>query len=77
MMVAFAELERDMIVERTRAGLEAAKAQGKTGGRPSAMTAKMLKDARKRKEAGESYATIAKALGVGPATVHRALTGGK
>ncbi|MGY5048740.1 recombinase family protein [Streptomyces sp. 900105755] len=28
MMVAFAELERDMIVERTRAGLDAAKAKG-------------------------------------------------
>jgi DNA invertase Pin-like site-specific DNA recombinase len=77
MMVAFAELERDMIVERTRAGLEAAKAQGRTGGRPSKMTPKMLKEARQRKEAGESFGTIAKALGVGPATIHRALTGSK
>jgi DNA invertase Pin-like site-specific DNA recombinase len=77
MMVAFAELERDMIMERTRAGLDAAKAQGKTGGRPSVMTPKMLKEARQRKEGGESYATIAKALGVGPATIYRALTGSK
>lgn len=74
MMVAFAELERDMIVERTRAGLETAKAQGRTGGRPKAMTADMLAAAQRRKAAGESYGTIAKALGVGQATVYRALT---
>ncbi|MER5840030.1 recombinase family protein [Streptomyces prasinus] len=35
MVVAFAELERGVIVERTRAGLDAAKAQGCTGGRPT------------------------------------------
>ena len=33
MMAAFAELERDIIHERTMAGLAAAKAQGRTGGR--------------------------------------------
>jgi hypothetical protein len=32
--VAFAELERDIIHERTTAGLAAAKAQGRIGGRP-------------------------------------------
>ncbi|MFB7665644.1 recombinase family protein [Kitasatospora sp. NPDC056138] len=74
MMVAFAELERDVIVERTRAGLEAAKAQGRVGGRPKAMTPDMLAAAQRRKAAGESYGTIAKALGVGQATVYRALT---
>lgn len=73
MMVAFAELERDMIVERTRAGLEAAKAQGRVGGRPKAMTPDMLAAAQRRKAAGESYGEIAKALGVGKGTVHRAL----
>ena len=34
MMAVFAELERDIIHERTMAGLAAAKAQGRTGGRP-------------------------------------------
>ncbi|MEV2212988.1 recombinase family protein [Streptomyces sp. NPDC050997] len=74
MMVAFAELERDMIVERTRAGLEAAKAQGRTGGRPKAMTEDMIAAAKARRAAGESYGAIAKALGVGQATVYRQLS---
>ena len=39
MMAAFAELERDIIHERTMAGLAAAKAQGRTGGRPTVMDA--------------------------------------
>ena len=37
MMAAFAELERDIIHERTMAGLVAAKAQGRNGGRPTVM----------------------------------------
>jgi DNA invertase Pin-like site-specific DNA recombinase len=35
MMAAFAELERDIIHERTMAGLAAARAQGRRGGRPT------------------------------------------
>ncbi|MCX4882319.1 recombinase family protein [Streptomyces sp. NBC_00847] len=73
MMVAFAELERDMIVERTRAGLDAAKAQGRTGGRPSVMDADKLVAARARKVKGESVTAIAKALKVSRATMYRAL----
>ena len=74
MMVAFAELERDMIIDRTKAGLAAAKAQGRTGGRKKALDAKQIKQAKAMKTAGDSYATIAKALGVGVGTVHRTLT---
>ncbi|WP_307826894.1 recombinase family protein [Streptomyces pactum] len=74
MMVAFAEIERDMIVECTRAGLEAAKAQGRTSGRPKAMTEEMIAAAKARRAAGESYGAIAKALGVGQATVYRHLS---
>ncbi len=36
-IVAFAELERDIIHERSMAGLAAARAQGKAGGRPTVM----------------------------------------
>ena len=39
MMAAFAELERDIIHERTMAGLAAARAQGRYGGRPTVMDA--------------------------------------
>lgn len=73
MMVAFAELERDMIVERTRAGLDAAKAKGRTGGRPAVMDADKLAAARARQAAGESVTAIAKALKVSRATLYRAL----
>ena len=64
MMAAFAELERDIIHERIMAGLAAAKAQGRTGGRPTVMDADKLAAARARRERGESPAKIAKALGV-------------
>ncbi|MFD8027927.1 recombinase family protein [Streptomyces sp. NPDC055722] len=73
MMVAFAELERDMIVERTRAGLDAAKAQGRTGGRPTVMDADKIAAARARRAKGESVTAIAKALNVSRATLYRAL----
>ncbi|WP_328288297.1 recombinase family protein [Streptomyces blattellae] len=71
MMVAFAELERDMIVERTRAGLDAAKAQGRTGGRPTVITEDVLTVAKARKAKGESITAIAKALGLSRATLYR------
>ncbi len=73
MMAAFAELERDIIHERTMAGLAAAKAQGRTGGRPTVMDADKLAAARARRERGESPAKIANALGVSRASIYRHL----
>jgi DNA invertase Pin-like site-specific DNA recombinase len=73
MMAAFAELERDIIHERTMAGLVAARAQGRRGGRPVVMDADKLAAARARRERGESPAQIAKALGVSRASVYRHL----
>lgn len=73
MMAAFAELERDIIRERTRAGLEAAKAQGRTGGRPSVVNEDILCAARARRAKGESVNSIADALGVSRPTLHRHL----
>ena len=72
-MAAFAELERDIIHERTMAGLEAARAQGRRGGRPVVMDADKLAAARARRERGESPAQIARALGVSRASVYRHL----
>ncbi len=74
MMAAFAELERDIIHERTMAGLAAARAQGRNGGRPTVMDADKLAAARARRERGESPAAIAKALGVSRASVYRHLS---
>ncbi|WP_306300380.1 recombinase family protein [Streptomyces scabiei] len=70
-MVAFAELERDMIVEPTRAGLDAAKAQGRTGGRPTAITEDEPTVAKAGTAEGESVSVIAEALGVSRATLYR------
>jgi DNA invertase Pin-like site-specific DNA recombinase len=76
MMAAFAELERDIIHERTMAGLAAARAQGRTGGRPTVMDADKLAAAQARRERGESPAQIARALGVSRASVYRHLPAG-
>jgi DNA invertase Pin-like site-specific DNA recombinase len=73
MMAAFAELERDIIHERTMAGLEAARAQGRNGGRPTVMNPDKLAAARARRERGESPTQIARALGVSRASVYRHL----
>lgn len=70
---AMAEFERSLIMERTRAGLDAAKAQGRTGGRPSVVNEDVLTVARARKAKGESVSAIAKALGVSRATLYRHL----
>ena len=73
MMAAFAELERDMIHERTMAGLAAARALGHVGGRPSVMNSDKLAIAKSRRASGESPTQIAKALGVSRASVYRHL----
>jgi DNA invertase Pin-like site-specific DNA recombinase len=73
MMAAFAELERDINHERTMAGLEAARAQGRHGGRPTVMDEDKLAAARARRERGESPTAIARALGVSRASVYRHL----
>ena len=73
MMAAFAELERDIIHERTMAGLAAARAQGRVGGRPTVMDADKLAAARARRDRGESPTEIAKALGISRASVYRHL----
>ena len=73
MMAAFAELERDIIHERTMAGLKAARAQGRVGGRPTVMDPDKLAAARARRARGESPAEIARALGVSRASVYRHL----
>ncbi len=44
---ALAEFERDLIRERTLAGLEAAKTRGRRGGRPAVMTPAKLRQAQR------------------------------
>ena len=73
MMAAFAELERDMLRERTMAGLAAARAQGRVGGRPVVMDADRIAAATARRANGESPTQIAQALGVSRASIYRHL----
>ncbi|MFG1963680.1 recombinase family protein [Nonomuraea sp. NPDC049028] len=68
-----AEMERDLIQERTLDGLAAARAAGRTGGRPVAVTEDVLAAARARRERGQSVTQIARELRVGRSTLYRAL----
>ncbi len=71
MLAAFAELERELIVERTMAGLARARAAGKRGGRPRKVVNRSKVQALAAN--GDSLATIAKAVGVSKSSVHRIL----
>ena len=70
---ALAEIERGLIVDRTRAGLAAARARGRVGGRPSVMTAAKLKAAREMYDAGTTIAEIARVIDVSRRTLYRHL----
>ncbi|KFG90354.1 putative recombinase [Sphingobium herbicidovorans NBRC 16415] len=69
---AVAEFERDLLIERTQAGLSRAKAEGKTLGRPSALSQKQQEVVRSRRAAGVSLGTLAKEYGVSRAAIQRA-----
>ncbi|MEV1002937.1 helix-turn-helix domain-containing protein [Nonomuraea sp. NPDC050202] len=66
-------MQRDLIQERTLEGRAAARAQGRTGGRPAAVTEDVLAAARARRARGQSVTQIARELGVGRSTLYRAL----
>ena len=68
-----AEMERDLIRERTLDGLRAAEAQGRRGGRPAAVNDDVLAVARARQSRGESVTAIARHLKIGRSTLYRAL----
>jgi len=70
-MAAFAQLERDTMIERTRAELAAAAANGRKGGRPRKVDDADAAKARKLREKGVTGTDIAKMLGVARAAVHR------
>jgi len=59
-IAAVAEFERDLLIERTQAGLARAKAEGKSIGRPSALSPAQAEQARTRLAGGESVAALAR-----------------
>ena len=70
MLAVFAEFERDIIQQRTKAGLDAARRRGRIGGRP-AINEKVKKRVRTLFESGERADDIAKEYGIGRATVYK------
>ena len=74
MMAALAEMERDLIRERTMAGLTAARARGRQGGRKRTLTGRQIAQARLLlKHPDQTMAGIASSLGVSRSTLYRAL----
>ena len=71
---ALAEFERDLIRERTNAGLKAARARGRKGGRPALLTNDKLRTARRLYEQQDmTVESIGEVLGVSRTTVYRTL----
>ena len=69
---ALAEFERELIRERTQAGLNAARARGRVGGRPSVMTPDKIAEARRMYDSGDyTWAQIGDMFGVSRMTVYR------
>lgn len=70
---AIAEFERDLIRERTLAGLAVAWASGKQKGRPRALTPEQEDLAYALINQGQSIASIARTMKVGRSTIYRAI----
>ena len=71
---ALAQMERELIRERTNAGLAAARARGRKGGRPAKLTPKQIAHARRLLEdRSTTIKEVAASFNVDRATIYRAL----
>lgn len=70
-MGALAEMERELIVERTRAGLAAARDKGRVGGRRRKMTAETVERARRMLAQGATLLQVSLVLDVSEKTIYR------
>ena len=70
-MASLAQIERELTVERTRAGLEVARQLGRKGGRKPRMTAGKIESARKLPASGIPPKDVARNLGVSVPTLYR------
>jgi putative DNA-invertase from lambdoid prophage Rac len=69
---ACAEFEKDLLIERTKAGIDRAKRQGKKFGRPESLSEAQKVQVGERLKAGAAVAQLARELGVSRQTVMRA-----
>lgn len=70
-IAAVAEFERDLLIERTHAGLVRAKAEGKTVGRPTALKPQQHQEIWSRLKVGESVASLARVFNTSRQTIMR------
>ena len=76
MFAALAEFERELIIERTKAGLDAARARGRLGGRPRKMDRPTLTMAMSAmKDPGSIAKNVAKKLNISTATLYEYVNG--
>lgn len=68
---AVAEFERDLLIERTHAGIKRAKAEGKAFGRPSALTYSQQVEVKQQLQAGVPVAQIARTYETSRQTIMR------
>jgi DNA invertase Pin-like site-specific DNA recombinase len=74
---ALAEFERNLIRERTQAGLTAARARGKKGGRPKAITVQKRSIAQELYDTGHPIMDICRTLKISRATLYRSIRTGE
>ncbi|OTP33286.1 transposon DNA-invertase [Enterococcus sp. 6C8_DIV0013] len=71
MFAAFAEFERNLILERSAAGREAARARGRFGGRPEKLTTQDIDLMKKLIDSGTPIKTVAEQWNVSRTTIYR------
>ena len=72
-MSALAEWERDLLITRTKEGVAHARAHGRVGGRPKALTDYEVRQVRELHTQGESITALSRSFNVSRQTIYRAL----
>jgi len=70
-MASLAQMERELLAERTKAGLAAAKAKGRVGGRKRKMTQSKIESAKQLLSSGTLPKDVAQNLGISVPTLYR------
>ena len=71
MLAAVAEMERDLLIERTQSGLARAKSNGKTLGRPTKTTDSQRIEIINMRKKGASVSALSRAYGISRASIMR------